>query len=334
MNKFLLPLVFVLVLVLSLTVSPQIALAQPIPLTIPPPGGSDFASPFLGDFKCYDVVDDPVVRVSIGLDDQFDEITVDTIGPIKVCLNVVKAESFDPPYRESPEPSIRQIDPTVDDQHFTVYRVCESGTGSTGCIPPQFDPRFVGLVDQFGFTDHNVIKPIELWVPATKDLDGLIPTDFEKRHDIHYKCYEIEPKANESPFNVPFLVSLTDQFGFTQHTILEATKFCNPVIKTFQFPAGSLDVEHLKCYPFVLPIGNTISSKFFTDQFGFHEVNFIQDEELCVSADKIPILPIGGTIIPIDKTSLLLVGAQMTASWMIPVIIAGIGIAIVIARKF
>ena len=43
---------------------------------------------------------------------------------------------------------------------------------------------------------------------------------------------------------------------------------------------------------------------------------------------------IGGTLIPIDKTSLLLVGAQMTAAWMIPVIIAGIGIAIVIARKF
>jgi len=42
---------------------------------------------------------------------------------------------------------------------------------------------------------------------------------------------------------------------------------------------------------------------------------------------------IGGTIIPIDTTSLLLVGAQMTAAWMIPVIIAGIGFAIVILRK-
>ena len=45
-------------------------------------------------------------------------------------------------------------------------------------------------------------------------------------------------------------------------------------------------------------------------------------------------ITIGGTIIPIDTTSLLLVGAQLTAAWMIPVIIAGIGIAIVIARKF
>lgn len=43
---------------------------------------------------------------------------------------------------------------------------------------------------------------------------------------------------------------------------------------------------------------------------------------------------VGGTLVPIDSTALLLVGAQMTAAWMIPVIIAGIGIAIVIARKF
>jgi len=44
--------------------------------------------------------------------------------------------------------------------------------------------------------------------------------------------------------------------------------------------------------------------------------------------------PVGGTLIPIDKTAVLLAGAQMTAYWMIPVIVAGIGFAIVIARKF
>jgi len=43
---------------------------------------------------------------------------------------------------------------------------------------------------------------------------------------------------------------------------------------------------------------------------------------------------VGGTPVPIDTTSLLLAGTQMTASWMIPVIIAAIGIGIVIARKF
>ena len=42
---------------------------------------------------------------------------------------------------------------------------------------------------------------------------------------------------------------------------------------------------------------------------------------------------VGGTMIPIDSTALLLGGAQMNAAWMIPVIVSAFGIGIVIARK-
>jgi len=44
--------------------------------------------------------------------------------------------------------------------------------------------------------------------------------------------------------------------------------------------------------------------------------------------------PVGGEMIPLDTTMVLVAGAQYTAAWMIPVIVSGIGIAIVIARKF
>ncbi len=43
---------------------------------------------------------------------------------------------------------------------------------------------------------------------------------------------------------------------------------------------------------------------------------------------------VGGAGFVIDKTALLVSGAQMNAAWMIPVIVSGIGFAIVIARKF
>ncbi len=43
---------------------------------------------------------------------------------------------------------------------------------------------------------------------------------------------------------------------------------------------------------------------------------------------------IGGDMIQMESTSILAAGAQYTAAWMIPVIVSGIGIAIVIARKF
>jgi len=44
--------------------------------------------------------------------------------------------------------------------------------------------------------------------------------------------------------------------------------------------------------------------------------------------------PIGGTLIPVDSTSLILAGAQMTAAWMIPLVVAGFGIGLVFLRKF
>jgi hypothetical protein len=43
---------------------------------------------------------------------------------------------------------------------------------------------------------------------------------------------------------------------------------------------------------------------------------------------------IGGEMIPLDTTMILVAGTQYTAAWMIPVMVSAIGIAIVIARKF
>jgi len=45
-----------------------------------------------------------------------------------------------------------------------------------------------------------------------------------------------------------------------------------------------------------------------------------------------PCIPVGGELIPIESTSLILAGAQ-TFSWMIPVILSGIGIGLFVFRK-
>jgi len=47
---------------------------------------------------------------------------------------------------------------------------------------------------------------------------------------------------------------------------------------------------------------------------------------------KIP--TVGGEMINVDSTALILAGTQNTAAWMIPVIVSVIGIGIVISRKF
>jgi len=48
----------------------------------------------------------------------------------------------------------------------------------------------------------------------------------------------------------------------------------------------------------------------------------------------IPVSTVGGDMIQMETTSILAAGAQYTAAWMIPIIVAAIGIGIVIARKF
>jgi len=45
-------------------------------------------------------------------------------------------------------------------------------------------------------------------------------------------------------------------------------------------------------------------------------------------------LAVGGELLPIESIAVLLAGSQMTASWLIPVIVSAIGIGIVIARRF
>jgi len=47
----------------------------------------------------------------------------------------------------------------------------------------------------------------------------------------------------------------------------------------------------------------------------------------------IPGAPIGGTFIPIEQTSLILAGTQMTASWLVPVIVSAVGIGLVLVRR-
>ena len=42
---------------------------------------------------------------------------------------------------------------------------------------------------------------------------------------------------------------------------------------------------------------------------------------------------VGGELIPLETTSLLLAGAQMTTAWLIPVLVAGSGFVLVIVRR-
>ncbi len=46
-----------------------------------------------------------------------------------------------------------------------------------------------------------------------------------------------------------------------------------------------------------------------------------------------PDVPVGGTFVPIDQSALLLAGAQSVSMWMIPVILAGVGIGVFVIKR-
>jgi len=136
----------------------------------PPPPDSDRLNPFLGDFKCYDVVNQPVFIEDILLTDQFREHLYDLGNIIKICTMVDKLAGTDPaPYPASPDSSLQTtIDPGIPDQHFVVYRVCEEGSTDLNCIRPQSLLRDITLTDQFGEIEGRAFQAQELWVPAGK----------------------------------------------------------------------------------------------------------------------------------------------------------------------
>jgi len=72
--------------------------------------------------------------------------------------------------------------------------------------------------------------------------------------------------------------------------------------------------------------------KFYVSDDGDFRSN--DNNRIQVFDTGILLCPVGGELIPLDSTMVLVAGTQTTAAWMIPVIVSAIGIGIVIARKF
>ncbi len=189
--------------------------------------------------------------------------------------------------------------------------------------------------------------------------------------DIHWKCYDVPPKTPDTFFDVSTFDPNFNRQPVTS-TVIQLDKICTPVKKSvcmegYEFTPDGLCQDaigiptdaftpimfgdntipdHLTCYDI-----RTVESFFngfnfgvlYAGQFQFDLFNIIDEREICLFASKIhvPETPgngpggpqVGGTFIPIDSTSLLLLVAQTTASWMIPVLVSAVGISLVFLRR-
>lgn len=96
----------------------------------------------------------------------------------------------------------------------------------------------------------------------------------------HYKCYPIIQL--ETPFN-PVLVTLRDQFAFTNAWVLRPIELCNPVDKNNE---GWINPQrHLVCYEITEPLQPNRRVK-TSNQFG--DLRFVVKDarKLCVPSTK------------------------------------------------
>jgi len=280
--------------------------------------------PVVDDLHCWFVSSIPLPPTSVRLTDQFLENQIhDVIQLDEICAPVQKIADV-------AEDSFPQ-----DPFHWTTY-----------LLPANPNPQViatVNLVDQFhpnGF-EVDVLDNAEiLMVPADK-LHGL--ELFENVWDNHYKCYDL---ANTNPVSDQML--LTDQFAIDDfYTQILPVEICTPVVKEVETSPGSgqfglpfglplLD-EHYLCYeigpkaPATFPGPITITDQFLQGA----ETIVTEDSVLCTIAQKTIVPPptVGGTDVTINTSALLLAGVQSISMWMIPVVIAGVGIGVFVIKR-
>jgi len=259
--------------------------------------------------------------------DQFQEAAHVLLGVEEICNPVDKETNlFENIFNQT-------------NQHWTAYTINSTLPQNAEVIAT------VSIVDQFHDPEPLIVDVLDvtefLMVPADKFHNT---NEFLSNTDIHYKCYDL---ANTDP--IQDTITLTDQFEqfIYEDVTIFPVEICVPVQKFIEDEPGSGNFnqvsgdnsipEHYLCYDFAEEDENpSVSGSFsFTDQFLTDaDATILNDGVLCTLATKTIIGPVvGGINIPIDTSALLLAGVQSISMWMIPVVIAGVGIGIFVIKR-
>ena len=178
-------------------------------------------------------------------------------------------------------------------------------------------------------------------VTTTITNNDVVPTALSVRHFWDYQVNgddgpSYEPRNPNAPSTVieTDFVPPTHQFAIIDDTIgdpLDTTATAQRSVQNREAYVSWPDV-FFQIDPFNYVIQNLNVDGDSAVLFYFENLAIQPGGSVSVFSQLQPIV-VGGMSIPIDTTALLLVGAQMNAAWMIPVIVVAIGFAIVIARK-
>lgn len=186
-------------------------------------------------YLCYKAAlakgEDKFSAVEKTLEDQFGSLVAKVKGFRSLCNPVAPAQR-----------------PTV---HQVGYKTTLAKT-----VPPQ--PKFAKsdhtAFDQFGSHPLTVVSPVELRAPSAKVPGAGGTTTVDTSGVDHFECYKAVPQKGAPKF-VATPVSITDQFGTVDLTLVKLTKLCAPVNKAGEDPTAPQHPGHLVCYRAKLPKG-------------------------------------------------------------------------------
>jgi len=287
----------------------------------------------LGDFYCW-FTSNPESEIHLfEIEDQFGTVMNSNWEQLEYCTAANKrfdGEDFVSPF-DSGFPSFTTQSPL--NQHYQGWVYPDEFEG------PALEQTVLLSVPQL---DHNFEAEILFYDSVLFPAIKFNPSEqVSANENHHWNCYGISaPSLGER-------VDIFTQHGSSTENLLSPFLMCAPMIKddTF-FPdntlaPGGLDGPHMVCYD-LSPIDRTniinreVLPGSLIDQLGLNDFIIADPEDsvekFCVPAIKTS-LTVGGFNVPIDQTALILAGVSSVSMWMIPVVIAGVGIGIFVIKR-
>ena len=275
--------------------------------TVTPTG--DNPERVLDHFRCYDVKAQPAPR-TVSLRDQFGITKSTVIQAVRLCNPVRKNTT---PVRNAKAHlvcySIRDVQalqiPAIRVRNQFGRAALRVRRAQTLCLPsfkevvqtaaasaapsgldhfkcyvaeqPQLQPRSVGLDDQFGQFDAQVVSTRQLCNPVSKNNGRVL------NRSAHLVCYETRD-LGPIPF-APRVVRVSNQFGIRELSVVSPATLCVPSLKrkgAGAAPTGTnpeLVLDHFRCYD-VKPLASRKTVK-LVDQFKTTKTKVLRIVRLC-----------------------------------------------------
>jgi outer membrane protein assembly factor BamB len=187
---------------------------------------------------------------------------------------------------------------------------------------PSGEPRFkrvrdIEVVNDFGTTVVDAVKPDRLLVPSAMSLSENPPALPAAVRIDHFQCYRARRARGTAKFEKVRGVTVVDEFGTMTVDVKRPRRLCVPVDKNGEAPDAPTHTDNLMCYRVKVTRGTpkftALSPVFGNNEFGSDSLAALRPEMLCVpSLISSPNLPTTTTTSTTSTTTVVVSSTTTT----------------------